>query len=122
MKQVNVILSGTRQGVNFFLLQAQDTRKNHKIGRFYATNPTEFHVSFTTSSPEPSVFYGDPLRFFERSSSFKVIIERRCLKSTDKLSYRQRHIGGDAKSVLVGGSYRRDDETYNQFWDKLNSR
>ncbi|XP_049318702.1 uncharacterized protein LOC125780534 [Astyanax mexicanus] len=73
-------------------------------------------------APEPAVFYGDPLKFLEWSTSFKTLIERRCTSPADRLFYLQKYIGGEARSVLEGSFYRKDDEAYNQAWEALNTR
>ena len=98
MKQANIILSGTRQGIKFFLLQAEGTIKN------YPHNSTQQMLQNSMSlsrlpAPGSSVFYGDPLHFIEWSCSFKEI---RCLNSIDRLFYLQGYIGGEAKSVIEG--------------------
>lgn len=72
--------------------------------------------------PEPFVFFGDPLKFIEWSIMFKSLIERRCPNSADRLFYLQRYIDGEAKSVLEGTFYRKDDQAYQQAWEKLNAR
>ena len=72
--------------------------------------------------PEPSVFTGDPLKFVEWSLSFRALIERRCPYPADRLFYLQRYIGGEAKMVLEGCFYRKDEKAYQQAWEKLNSR
>ena len=74
--EANLMLSGTNQGIKFFCKHKEPGRTIHKIGRVYATNRTKFHVSFITSTPEPSVFYSDPLCFVDWRSSFEAIIER----------------------------------------------
>lgn len=73
-------------------------------------------------TPEPTVFFGDPLKFIEWSTSFKALVERRCSDPADKLFYRQRYIDGEARSTLEGSFYRKDEEAYQQAWDKLNAR
>lgn len=72
--------------------------------------------------PEPTVFYGDPLKFVEWSASFKALIERRCSNPADRLFYLQKYIAGEAKSTLEGSFYRKDEEAYKQAWDRLNAR
>lgn len=73
-------------------------------------------------TPEPSVFSGDPLKFTEWSISFKALIERRCSDPADRLFYLQKYIAGEAKSSLEGSFYRKDEEAYQQAWDRLNAR
>lgn len=73
-------------------------------------------------APEPSVFSGDPLQFIEWSTSFKALIERRCTNPADRLFYLQKYINGEARSVLEGSFYRKDEEAYNQAWEALNAR
>ncbi|KAK7882990.1 hypothetical protein WMY93_029164 [Mugilogobius chulae] len=73
-------------------------------------------------APEPTVFSGDPLKFIEWSTSFKALIERRCLNPADRLFYLQKYIAGEAKSTLEGSFYRKDKEAYQQAWDRLNAR
>ena len=72
--------------------------------------------------PEPTIFFGDPLKFTEWSSSFKALIERRCSNPADRLFYLQKYVAGGAKSVLEGSFYRKDKEAYEQAWDRLNAR
>ncbi|XP_060759736.1 uncharacterized protein LOC132870171 [Neoarius graeffei] len=73
-------------------------------------------------APEPSVFTGDPLKFISWSTSFKTLIERRCTNPADRLFYLQKYISGEARSVLEGTFYRKDDEAYEQAWKALNAR
>ncbi|KAK0142369.1 hypothetical protein N1851_019890 [Merluccius polli] len=73
-------------------------------------------------APEPSVFSGDPLMFLEWSTSFKALIERRCTNPADRLFYLQKYISGEARSVVEGSFYRKDDEAYDQAWQALNAR
>lgn len=72
--------------------------------------------------PEPSVFSGDPLKFIEWSTSFKALIEARCFNAPDKLFYLQKYIDGEARSVLEGSFYRKDEQAYQQAWKKLDER
>lgn len=72
--------------------------------------------------PEPFVFFGDPLKFIEWSTTFKALIERRCLNPADRLFYLQKYIDGEARSVLKGSFYRKDEQAYQQAWEKLNAR
>ena len=72
-------------------------------------------------APEPSVFSGDPLTFLEWSTSFKALIERRCTNPADRLFYLQKYISGEARSVVEGSFYRKDDEAYDQAWQALNA-
>ncbi|XP_056236444.1 uncharacterized protein LOC130172051 [Seriola aureovittata] len=73
-------------------------------------------------TPEPSVFFGDPLKFIEWKTSFKALIECRCTNPADKLFYLQRYISGEARSVVEGSFYRKDEDAYNQAWEALNAR
>ena len=73
-------------------------------------------------APEPPVFSGDPLKFIEWSTSFKALIERRCTNPADRLFYLQKYISGEARSVLEGSFYRKDEDAYNQAWEALNAR
>lgn len=72
--------------------------------------------------PEPFVFSGDPLKFTEWSTSFKALIERRCSNPADRLFYLQKYVSGEARSALEGSFYRKDEEAYQQAWQKLNAR
>ncbi|XP_067301419.1 uncharacterized protein [Pseudorasbora parva] len=72
--------------------------------------------------PEPCVFSGDPLKFIEWSTTFKALIEGQCLNPADKLFYLQKYIDGEARSALEGSFYRKDDQAYQQAWEKLNAR
>ena len=73
-------------------------------------------------TPEPTVFSGDPLKFTEWSTSFEALIERRCSNPVDRMFYLQSYIAGEAKSFLEGSFYRKDEEAYQQAWDRLNAR
>lgn len=70
-------------------------------------------------APEPSVFSWDPLKFLEWRTSFKALIGT---NPADKLFYLQKYVSGEARSVLEGSFYRKDDEAYDQAWEALNSR
>lgn len=73
-------------------------------------------------APEPFVFSGDPLKFIEWSTSFKALIEGRCSNPADRLFYLQKYIDGEARSALEGSFYRKDEQAYQQAWEKLNAR
>ncbi|XP_039547080.1 uncharacterized protein LOC120492862 [Pimephales promelas] len=73
-------------------------------------------------APEPFVFYGDPLKFIEWSTTFKALIEGRCSNPADKLFYLQKYVDGEARSALEGSFYRKDEQAYQQAWEKLNAR
>lgn len=73
-------------------------------------------------APKPSVFLGDPLKFIEWSAGFKALIERKCTNPADRLFYLQKYISGEARSVLEGSFYRKDEEAYSQAWEALNAR
>lgn len=73
-------------------------------------------------APEPLVFSGDPLKFIEWSTTFKALIEGRCSNPADKLFYLQKYVDGEARSTLEGSFYRKDEQAYQQAWEKLNSR
>lgn len=72
-------------------------------------------------APEPSEFSGDPLMFIKWSASFKALIEQRCTNSAGRLFFHQKYISGEARSVLEGSFYRKDEEAYNQAWEALNA-
>ncbi len=72
--------------------------------------------------PEPFVFFGDPLKFIEWSTTFKALIERQCLNPADRLFYLQKYIDGEARSILEGSFYRKDEQAYQQAWGKLTGR
>ncbi|XP_048041384.1 uncharacterized protein LOC125265300 [Megalobrama amblycephala] len=73
-------------------------------------------------TPEPFVFSGDPLKFLEWSTTFKALIEGCCSNPADRLFYLQKYIDGEARSVLEGSFYRKDEQAYQQAWEKLNAR
>lgn len=60
-------------------------------------------------------------KFLEWRKSFKARIERRCIDPADRLFYLQKYINGEARSVVEGSFYRKDDEAYNQAWEALNA-
>ncbi len=72
--------------------------------------------------PEPFVFFGDPLKFIEWSTTFKALIERQCLNPADRLFYLQKYIDGEARSILEGSFYRKDEQAFQQAWGKLTGR
>ena len=52
----------------------------------------------------------------------EALIERRCSNPVDRMFYLQSYIAGEAKSFLEGSFYRKDEEAYQQAWDRLNAR
>ena len=52
----------------------------------------------------------------------KALIKHWCINPVDRLFYLQKYISGEAKSVVEGTFYRKDDEAYNQAWEALNAR
>lgn len=103
-------------------IKEEQTRKsnNNELSLVQALHDTM--VLTRLPAPEPSVFSGDPLKFLEWSMSFKTLIEQRCTNPADRFFYLQKHISGEARSVLDGSFYRKDDEAYDQAWDVLNAR
>ena len=98
----------------------QATSTNKEASLVQALHDTMVLTRLPT--PEPSVFYGDPLKFLEWRTSFKALIERRCIDPADRLFYLQKYLSGEARSVVEGSFYRKDSEAYNQAWEALNAR
>lgn len=98
--------------------QATDTNKEASLAQ--ALHDTMVLTRLPT--PEPSVFLGDPLKFLEWRTSFKALIERRCIDPADRLFYLKKYISGEARSVVEGSFYQKDDEAYTQAWEALNAR
>ena len=55
--------------------------------------------------PEPIVFTGDPLQFFEWKTSFKLLIESKNITKNDKIFYLKKYVGGEAKQAISGCFY-----------------
>ena len=71
---------------------------------------------------EPPVFTGDPLKFMEWQASFKALINRSSVTSTDKLHYLKQYVGGSARKVVEGTFFRTDVKAYEVAWDRLHER
>ncbi|KAL0147688.1 hypothetical protein M9458_056997 [Cirrhinus mrigala] len=107
------------------LLVSNTLRLNQQVTKGEASVVQVLQESMALSRlpvPEPFVFFGDPLKFIEWSTTFKALIERRCPNPADKLFYLQKYIDGEARSVLEGSFYRKDEQAYQQAWEKLNAR
>ncbi|XP_067380798.1 uncharacterized protein [Channa argus] len=98
----------------------EQTNNNNETSLIQAMHDTM--VLTRLPAPEPSAFTGDPLKFFEWSTSFKALIERRCTNPADRLFYLQKYVSGEARSVLEGSFYRKDGEAYDQAWEMMNAR
>ncbi|KAI3351066.1 hypothetical protein L3Q82_005633 [Scortum barcoo] len=72
--------------------------------------------------PEPFVFSGDPIRFFEWKAAFTSLIDQRAITPAEKLYYLKKYVGGPARQVLDGTFYRNDNDAYQDAWNKLNCR
>ncbi len=72
--------------------------------------------------PEPEIFTGNPIHFIEWSTSFKSLIENRCINPHERLFYLNKYIAGEAKSVLEGSFLRKDKDAYQDAWAKLTER
>ena len=68
------------------------------------------------------MFTGDPLKFMEWQASFKALINRSSVTSTDKLHYLKQYVGGSARKVVEGTFFRTDVKAYEVAWDRLHER
>ncbi|XP_071948982.1 uncharacterized protein [Antedon mediterranea] len=53
-------------------------------------------------APEPPIFDGDPLKYYDWNASFRCLIENKGISKEDRIHYLKRYIGGPAKEVVSG--------------------
>ncbi|XP_071953133.1 uncharacterized protein [Antedon mediterranea] len=53
-------------------------------------------------APEPPIFDGDPLKYYDWNASFRWLIENKGISKADRIHYLKRYIGGPAKEVVSG--------------------
>ena len=50
--------------------------------------------------PEPSVFYGDPMRYLSWKIAFQTLIEHRRIPAGERLHYLKKYMGGQVKDTV----------------------
>ncbi|XP_068762477.1 uncharacterized protein [Montipora capricornis] len=69
--------------------------------------------------PEPNVFSGEPIKYPDWKSSFRMLIDRRNLRSSDKMFYLKRYVSGSAREAISGLFLLNSEEAYECTWDLL---
>ena len=72
--------------------------------------------------PEPNVFNGEPIKYPDWKSSFRALIDRRNLPSSDKMYYLKRYVSGSAREAISGLFLLNSQEAYERAWDILDER
>ncbi|KAK0144665.1 hypothetical protein N1851_017007 [Merluccius polli] len=72
--------------------------------------------------PEPTIFYGDPLRFCHWKSSFQTLIERKNIPTAEKMFFLQKYVGGAVRETLEGNFLLDSQDSYCSAWHLLNER
>lgn len=72
--------------------------------------------------PEPSIFYGDPLKFNHWKSSFQTLIERKNIPSREKIFFLEKYVGGAAREALEGYFLLQSKDSYDSAWNLLDER
>ena len=52
--------------------------------------------------PEPSVFYGDPMRYPGWKAAFQTLIEHRRIPAAERIHYLKKYLGGQVKDTVEG--------------------
>ena len=73
-------------------------------------------------APEPSVFTGNPLQYYQWKLSFQALIDNKRLSSEEKMFYLQRYLGGSALKAVEGFFYSMSADSYRGIWKVLDER
>ena len=72
--------------------------------------------------PEPSIFYGDPLKYLEWKTAFEILIERKNIPSNERVFYLKRYLGHPASKVLEGMFMNMSNSSYGKAKQILDDR
>ena len=72
--------------------------------------------------PEPTIFSGEPIQYPDWKSSFRALIDRKNLPSSDKMYYLKRYVSGSAKEAISGLFLQNSSEAYERAWKILDER
>ncbi|XP_049331632.1 uncharacterized protein LOC125799291 [Astyanax mexicanus] len=73
-------------------------------------------------TPEPALFFGDPLKFKDWQLSFETLIDRKNIPKNEKLYYLRKYVGGAAKKAVEGFFLLGTEAAYNSAWQLLEKR
>ncbi|XP_053381690.1 uncharacterized protein LOC123559085 [Mercenaria mercenaria] len=73
-------------------------------------------------SPEPGVFYGDPIQYPSWKLAFKTLIESRQIPDAEKIHYLKKYIGGPVKLVVENYTLLASDDAYDSARKLLDER
>jgi hypothetical protein len=72
--------------------------------------------------PEPTVFYGDPLKYPGWKSSFEMLIESKDIPAPERLHYLSRYLSGPAKEYIESFIILQTEEAYAEAKNLLDNR
>ena len=92
-------------------------------------NMTTFFRTLTESMnlnrlpiPEPTIFYGDPIKYADWRASFNTLIDSKNIPATEKIFYLKRYVGGPAKKTIEGYFLLNTESAYYTAWSVLDER
>ncbi|XP_060760079.1 uncharacterized protein LOC132870455 [Neoarius graeffei] len=72
--------------------------------------------------PEPTIFYGDPLKFNHWKLSFQTLIERKNIPDEEKIFFLEKYVGGTAKKALEGYFLLKSKDSNSSAWNLLDEK
>jgi hypothetical protein len=72
--------------------------------------------------PEPSVFYGDALKYPAWKASFATLIESRNIAPLERIHYLKKYVSGEAKECIEGNFYFDSEDAYESAKSILDKR
>ena len=72
--------------------------------------------------PEPTIFSGEPIQYPDWKSSFRALIDRKNLPSSEKMYYLKRYVSSSAKEAISGLFLQNSSEAYERAWKILDER
>lgn len=73
-------------------------------------------------TPEPAIFFGNPLQYTDWKMSFNTLIHRKNLPAQEKLFFLRKYVGGEAKRAVEGYSLVGTEDAYTAAWSTLDDR
>lgn len=73
-------------------------------------------------SPEPGMFYGDPIQYPSWKLAFKTLVESRHIPDAEKIHYLKKYIGGPVKQVIENYLLLASDDAYDKARKLLDER
>ena len=72
--------------------------------------------------PEPPIFTGDPLKYFEWKTAFSILIERKNIPSSERIFYLKKYVGFPASKAIHGLCMSFSESSYERAKQVLDER